>query len=128
MRPQDLKRLPDPAVYFPIEKGLYEVAPGLCPLGTEFGNGVADRKVIQVDRGFAKYRANRLKCRSERFTKYVIELETSQERTRSVNRFLVQKLLKDEPEWFIWFVSADGGGKLMCHLTGGLLKFDRFFE
>ena len=128
MRPQDLKRLPDPAVYFPIEKGLYEVAPGLRPLGTEFGNGVSDRKVVQVDRAFAKYRANRLKCRSERLTKYVIELDTSLERTRSVNRFLVQRLLKDEPEWFSWFVSPDGGGKLKCHLTGDVMKFDPSFD
>jgi hypothetical protein len=55
--------LRDPVRYFPIDKGVYEVAPGLRPLGANFGNGMADGWIFQLDSEWPRYRENILECR-----------------------------------------------------------------
>ena len=44
-RPGDL---PPPADYFPPASGRYQVRPGLHTLGTDFGNGPADRSIRRM--------------------------------------------------------------------------------
>lgn len=57
-----LNALPKPAAYSPWRGGNYSVAPGLRPLGTDFGNGEADRRPLLLDRDFDRYRENKLAC------------------------------------------------------------------
>ncbi len=45
--------LEPPPVYFPLGRGVYELAAGLKPLGTDFGNGAMDGRVFQIDRRVA---------------------------------------------------------------------------
>ena len=61
----DFSSLPQPASYFSTGKGVYEVAPGLRPFGTSFGNGELDQKVFQFDQEFSRYRENKIACLSE---------------------------------------------------------------
>ena len=65
--------LPSPARYFPPRTGRYDVAPGLKPLGTPFGNGAADGRMFQIDTAFAEFRQNKQACRKERLGKYVVQ-------------------------------------------------------
>ena len=44
-----------PAVYVPLDRPVYEVAPGLKPLGFSFVNGAADGQILQIDREFLRY-------------------------------------------------------------------------
>ena len=92
--------LPSPARYFPLDKGLYEVAPGLHPLGRDFGNGPLDGQLFQVTRAFPRYRAQKLRCREERFGKYVGDRDLAPEVSRAVNRFLVTRLAAEHPRLF----------------------------
>jgi len=105
--------LPAPAVYTPWTKGVYDVAPGLKPFGTDFGNGDLDRKLFQFDGEFAKYRENKLRCILERPSKYLQRhgLEPSVE--MKAVELVVGKLLEDWPDQF-----ALDGNRLQCHLTG----------
>lgn len=68
-----------PAVYTPWTKGVYEVAPGLRPFGTDFGNGEADQRVFQLDSEYARYRANKIDAIGERRSKYVCREDLSEE-------------------------------------------------
>ena len=61
-----IMQLDPPARYFPITRGLYEVAPGLKLLGTDFGNGAMDRRVFQIDADFPRFRQSKLACRQDR--------------------------------------------------------------
>jgi hypothetical protein len=51
--PHEVALPPVAARYFPPSSGKYEVKPGLVPLGTDFGNGEADKLTFQFDAGFA---------------------------------------------------------------------------
>ena len=59
-------------MYYPYQKGRYEVAPGLLPLSKDFGNGPWDQRLVQIDDQFGAFRsqfeANRGK---EAVSKYV---------------------------------------------------------
>jgi len=59
-------------MYYPYQKGRYEVAPGLLPFPKDFGNGDWDRKVFQIGDDFSMFRAQfERNRRSEPVSKYV---------------------------------------------------------
>lgn len=119
-----LPPLDEPARYFPLERGVYEVAPGLKKLGTDFGNGPRDSKTFQLDSDFARYRQNKLSCRGERFGKYVQTKDFTEEVSRAVNRAIIDRLVQEHPKIFNLALSHDGSEKLSCAHTGEALVFD----
>lgn len=86
--------------YFPIEKGEYVVAPGLRPLGFDFGNGDFDQKVFHLSSKFQNYRKNKLECRAERLSKYFCMQDLSNERISVLAQFLIEQFTKEYPEVF----------------------------
>ncbi len=117
--------LQPPARYFPIEKGVYEVAAGLRSLGTDFGNGEADKLVFQIDREFSKYRRNKLECRAERLGKYYVTANYAPAVERAVTSFLIHRLTTEHKQLFACDSLADGGTALHSALTAETLIFDR---
>jgi hypothetical protein len=63
--------LPPAADYFPLTRGVYEVAPGIRPFGTDFGNGRLDQLVFQLDDQFSRFRESKFACRRDRLDKYI---------------------------------------------------------
>ncbi|HVC09257.1 MAG TPA: heme-dependent oxidative N-demethylase subunit alpha family protein [Elusimicrobiota bacterium] len=118
--------LPAPARYFPLEKGVYEVAPGLRPLGTSFGNGAADGLVFQIDREYEKFRENKSACRAERLSKYYAESGFRPEVAGHVAKFMADKLVSEHPQWFSW--AAGEPRRLECGLSGETLLFTPDFH
>ena len=59
-----------PASYFPVSNGRYEIKPGLFPLHTDFGNGRLDACTFQIDNKIENYLAEKHKGRSEQLEKY----------------------------------------------------------
>jgi hypothetical protein len=117
-------QLPPPARYFPLEKGVYEVGPGLSALGRDFGNGVLDSAVFQFDSAFGRFRQNKLQCREERFSKYVCtDSAFGSGLERRVCGWIAQRLVQESPALFSWQPSARGGRVLLCSLTGDRLEF-----
>lgn len=88
--------LPLPAKYYPIEKGLYEVAPGLRTFGTPFGNDKRDELVFQLDSEFYRYRENKLKCRQENLSKYYCTHSFKTATSTAVSQFFIDRLLTNE--------------------------------
>lgn len=135
-------QLPAPARYFPLDRGIYEVAPGLRALGpplqNAFGNGVADTLAFQLDHDFARYRANTLACRSERLEKYYGTADYPPEVSRAVNEFIAKKLTSEHPNLFQLQPATSGKARssngsaalasLHCKLTGEVLTFDSDFQ
>lgn len=121
-------KLPEPARYFPLEKGVYEVAPGLRTLGTPMGNGARDGQVFQLDSEFHRYRANKLACRRERLGKYVVTRELDPAVESAVARFLYERLVAEHPEAFVPSALPGGMRGLECRLTGERLRFSAEFE
>ncbi len=111
-----------PARYFPLEKGLYEVAPGLRPWGTDLGNGSADSHVFQLDREFPRYRENKQRCRAENLKKYFLTHDFSPELEQAVSRWMVGRLTQEHPELFLF-----SDGTLECRLTDEKLHFEADF-
>src|SRR4051812_492455 len=89
------------AQYYPLEKGIYEVGPGLRTLGTDLGNGSADSKIFQFDLEFEKYRNNKLECRGLDFQrKHFLTHDWSIGAERAFSRFMINKLCEESPEYF----------------------------
>ena len=79
--------------YFPIETGIYEVAPGLKPLGHDFGNGALDSKYFQFDDDFSRVREEKLAARAEDVSKYfqvsLLDEATEREAVETIVQLLV---------------------------------------
>lgn len=118
-----IKTLPQPARYFPLDKGIYEVAPNLRAFGKDFGNGSQDQKVFQFDNQFVRYRQNKIDCRQERLGKYVCTHELSTEVTLGVHEFMVNRLIQEWPELF-QLENAEDKKLFHCQLTGESIVFD----
>jgi hypothetical protein len=88
------------ARYTPWTKGVYEVAPGLRPFGTDFGNGAADRRVFQLDADFDKYAENKRTALRERRSKYVRSFRLAADVERAAIDLIVARLAADYPDRF----------------------------
>jgi len=60
----------EPAHYFPLPNGRYQVKVGLSRLGKDFGNGRVDRHAFQFDYQWPRYRQAKLSARAESLKKY----------------------------------------------------------
>lgn len=109
--------------YFPIERGLYEVAAGLRPLGFDFGNPHYDSKIFHIAEDFPLYRQNMLECRDERLSKYFCLHNISEERIQTLTKFLVHRLVLEYPEIFSFSEHT-----LFCKHTGDTLKFSDNYD
>ncbi|MEZ6055090.1 MAG: DUF3445 domain-containing protein [Planctomycetaceae bacterium] len=116
--------LPQPATYFPFEKGSYDVLPGLRPFGDDFGNGAADNCVFQIDSQFHQFRAAKLHARSTSLSRHVLFQQFSEEAAAAVTRFVIHRFVIEHPEWFA-VEQTESTQRLTCHLTGEVLCFDR---
>jgi len=114
--------LPSPARYQPFLNGRYDVAPGLKPLGTSFGNGAADDHAFQIDAQFAAYRANKDRCRAERLEKYCALRHYEPAVAAAVMRFFLKRLPREHPALF-HVQDRPQGPRLHCRLTGETLAF-----
>lgn len=98
---------------------------GLRRLGSDFGNGAADRRVLQLDREWPHYRANKLEARTESLDKYYCTVpQFEPRRRRAVTEFLSNALVTEYPGWFSRTSEPDGGWCLRCGPSGEKLRFD----
>lgn len=104
--------LPSPVMYTPWTKGIYDVAPGLRPLGTDFGNGELDQVLFQFDNSFPKYRENKLRCKEERPAKYCLRHALRPEVEGAVIELITERLVAENPECF-----RRQADRLECGLT-----------
>jgi dimethylamine monooxygenase subunit A len=109
--------LPAPAHYRPWSKGVYDVSPNLKPLGTDFGNGEADRHFAQIDTDFDRYRQNRLASYRECRDKYFATESLPSHLLSHVYEVLSRRLRDDHPEFF-----DSDGESFASNLSG-----ERFF-
>jgi hypothetical protein len=116
--------LPRPPRYYPLAHGKYEVAAGLRPLGTDFGNGDTDRKVFQFDSEFPRYRRTKELARAERLEKYYPPFAELDEKAYFATvSFIIESLTKDWPEFFR-LKSENARNILECVLTSERIVFD----
>ena len=113
-----------PARYFPIDKGIFEIAPGLRPFGTDFGNGDLDKKLFQIDSEFSKYRDNKINCANEDLSKYFNTHNLNPELRKSICFFISKTLAADYPQHFKFSFYESGAWDLECFLTKEFLSFD----
>ena len=110
-------QFPHPALYTPWTKGFYDVAPGLRPLGTDFGNGELDQVLFQFDTSFPKYRENKLRCLEERPGKYCLRHGLRPDVEAAVVERISERLVNENPEWF-----RLQGDQLECALSGDVIS------
>jgi len=89
---------PAPARYTPWTRGVYEVAPGLKPFGTDFGNGAADQRVFQIDSDFDAYAESKRRALRERRGKYVRALRLAKETEWAAIDLITNRLCTEYPE------------------------------
>jgi len=101
--------LPSPARFFPLAHGTYDVAAGLRPLGTDFGNGAADARIFLFDTNQARYRASKLRARAERLdTYYPLPVRLDPELRGAATRFIAETLARESPQFFALKPDASG--------------------
>jgi hypothetical protein len=124
----EVSSLPNPPRYYPLAHGKYEVAAGLRPLSTDFGNGDLDRKVFQFDSEFPRYRRTKELARADRLEKYYPPFADLDEKTYvAVVSFIVASLTKEWPDYFR-LKSENARNILECVLTSERLVFDGDFR
>lgn len=94
----NLKKEP---IYFPIEKPVYEVGPGLKIFGADCGSAEFDNKVFQIAEDFFDFRKNKLQARAENFSKYIVSDFLSPDVFNAVCDFIMVKLKLDYPNYFL---------------------------
>ena len=113
--------------YFPLEKGQYQVTPGLHAFGADFGNNNADRLLFQFDENFDHYRQTKLAARTESLDKYYCQEELDTQKMSIINRFIIQQLCHESPELFS-HQEQNNQHCLYCRLTDETLVFDSHYE
>ena len=120
--------LPEPARYFPLSSGRYEVAAGLRPLGTEFGNGAADDRIFQLDSNYPHYREAKLRARAERLETYYPKPSRLEEPLRrAVTKHIAETLAREYPDAFSCSSHAQGL-TLSSRLTSETFMLNEDFE
>lgn len=110
--------------YSPFLSGRYEVAPGLRPLGTNFGNGERDREVFQFDSSASAFLKEKRDRRAIDFESYYpLSVEVEEKCLAEVAHFIVEKLCSESPMFF-QLRSEQDRRILDCKLTGEKLVFD----
>lgn len=109
-------RFEPPARYFPIARGVYEVAPGLKLLGADLGNGAMDQRIFQIDANFPRYRQNKLDCRKDRLEKYVQQSDFAPKAERVLVEWMIERLTTEYPDIF----STDGN-RIVCRHTDEII-------
>jgi len=86
-------------MYYPYQKGRYEVAPGLLPFGKDFGNGDVDQRLFQVGDDFPIYREQiELNRAREPVEKYVCEAkDTDPAAVGAIAAFMARKFAEEYP-------------------------------
>lgn len=82
-------------IYFPIDKGIYEVALSLRPLGSDLGNGDFDKRIFHTYSNYSEYYQNKLNCLKERKSKYISRHEFSKQLEDALIEFLTHRLCTD---------------------------------
>jgi len=108
-----------PARYTPWSKGVYDVAPGLRPFGTDFGNGAADKRLFQIDAEFERYADNKRRALRERRDKYVRAFRLPRDTEDAAIRLITSRLAVDYPERF-QVETSDG----LTTLFDGEVRYD----
>ncbi|WP_448380786.1 heme-dependent oxidative N-demethylase family protein [Gloeomargarita sp.] len=115
--------LPEAPRYFPIERGRYEVKPGLYPLGKDFGNGVWDQRVFQIDGNYTCYYHAKQLARRECLKKYYQTQEFAPEIERSIAQFITERLVQEYPQHYQ--ITQQANGRIWHNrLTGEAVYFD----
>ena len=96
-----------PARYTPWTKGVYEVAPGLRPFGTDFGNGEADQRLFQIDNEFPRYLANKRAALAEWPSKYVCRSILSRKVETAAADLIQQRLQLEYPDQKVTATTLD---------------------
>jgi dimethylamine monooxygenase subunit A len=89
------------------------VAPGLRPLSTDYGNGAADRRILQIDEDFPRYRANKEACFAEYRAKYWLTHDLTREVAVAAARAIGWHLSNDFPDYY-----ESNEGSLESLITG----------
>ena len=117
-----MERINEPAFYFPLANGRYEVSAGFSRLGKDFGNGPIDQQIFQFDNTFQRYRNNKLSCRRESLAKYYQVQDLRPEVARTVCAYLISQLCAEYPDKFTK-TKFKNDIQLVCRLTGEKLNF-----
>ncbi|MBW4579804.1 MAG: DUF3445 domain-containing protein [Tildeniella nuda ZEHNDER 1965/U140] len=118
----------DSAYYFPLAHGRYDVKPGLVPLGTDFGNGNADRQVFQFDSNFVHYRQMKRLARAERLSKYYQTHDYTDAVAGAIAHFITQRLVQEQPQHFQLKLQANGILTFHSQLTGETLYLNAAYQ
>ncbi len=92
--------LASPSLFTPWNSGKYSVAPNLRPVGADFGNGDADRRLILIDSAFERYRSNKDAAYAEDRHKYWMHLNDSPESIVAAFQAIAIHLATDYPQHY----------------------------
>lgn len=115
----------EPAHYFPLPNGRYQVKVGLSRLGKDFGNGRVDRHAFQFDYQWPRYRQAKLSARAESLKKYYATDAHLSPRARcALAEWIILRVCEEHPEQFQWYRNDDETHSLHCRLTGEIIELD----
>ncbi len=122
-----VEQLSDAPRYFPMERGRYEVKPGLIKFGTDLEQGVWDQRVFHIDGNFSHYYHMKQLARRECLEKYYQTQDFTPEVERVIAKFILERLTQEYPQHFRINVQSYGW-IFHSQLTGETLYFDANYD
>lgn len=119
----DVLKMAEPARYFPLPDGRYQVKVGLSRLGSDCGNGRADHHAFQLDSQWPRYRQAKLTARAENLEKYYTTDPRLSSRARSaLAQWMLLRLCEEHPDQFQRERNDDESCSLRCRLSGETIE------
>ena len=117
----------EPAHYFPISTGRYEVKASLSRLDKSFGNP-QDNKVFQIDTQWSDYFRDKQQAREENLEKYYLTADFDRETRRAMITLMLNQLCEEYPDHFQVFKEKDGNFTLECKLSHSKACFSEDYQ
>jgi len=119
-----MDQLEQPLRYIPLNNKAFEFNAGLRRLQPENSHKDRGQRLIQIDRFWPHYRAEKIRARQEQLDKYVCSRDLSSAASSRVTAFLLGYLSQTWPQQFK-LVNDGQTARLDCLLSGEILYFDQ---
>jgi len=117
----------EPAHYFPISNGRYEVKASLSRLDKSFGNP-QDDKVFQIDTQWPDYFQDIQHSREENLDKYYLTADFDTDTRKAMITLMLNQMCEEYPEYFQLYKEKDGNFTLECHINKTKAHFDDGYQ
>jgi len=117
--------MPPVSSFKPYLNGRYEVSMGIYSIGTDFGNGEADKRIFQIDRDFYRYQEAKRESARSQIGHIHLRGGLGNDAEASATSYFVHTLSREYPDYFSLRRMRHGYLEFRSYLDGYVLTLNR---